>query len=94
MYQCSPEHVVGVSTLVQQVDPGAHIVRILAVGDKLQVEAAAAVNSDAVGVLKLDRMGKSDHEVRNNGQIRAKANLESTPIIERDKGSIRGLGAS
>ena len=62
--QCSPEHVVGVATLVQQVDPGAHIVRILAMGDKLQVEAAATVNSDAVGVLKLDRMRKSDHELR------------------------------
>ena len=70
MSQCSPEHVVGVASLVQQVDPGAHIVRILAMGDELQVEAAAAVNSDAVGVLKLDRMGKSEHKSRYNGQIR------------------------
>ena len=77
MSQCSPEHVVGVASLVQQVDPGAHIVRILAMGDKLQVEAAATVNSDAVGVLKLDRMGKSDHKY--NGQIRGLNDISPGP---------------
>ena len=51
-------------------------------GDELQVEAAAAVNSDAVGVLKLDRMGKSEHKSRYNGKIRG---YQSSEVKTRDK---------
>ena len=66
----SPEHVVVVAALVQQVDPGAHVVRVVAMGDELQVEAAAAVHTDAVGVLKLDLIDQSDPESRDNEPIR------------------------
>ena len=75
MTHSSPEHVVGVAALVQQVDPGAHIVRILAVGDELQVKTALAVNIYAIGVLKLDRIYQLDHESRYNGQIKSEAKV-------------------
>ena len=42
------------AALIQQVDPGADIVRVLAMGDKLEVKDAAAIHSDAVIVPKLD----------------------------------------
>ena len=58
MSESWPEHVVVVAALVQQIDPGADIVRVLAMGEKLEIKAAAAaaVHSDAVIVLKLDWM--------------------------------------
>ena len=54
MSESSPEHVVVVAAFIQQVDPGADVVRVLAMGEKLEIKAAAAVHSDAVIVLKLD----------------------------------------
>ena len=54
MSESSPEHVVVVAAFIQQVDPGADVVRVLAMGDELEVKAAAAIHSDAVIVLKLD----------------------------------------
>ena len=77
----SPEHVIVVPALVQQVDPGAHIVRVVAMGDKLQVEAAAAVHTDAVGVLELDEIDQSDPESRDNDQSEAKVRDEG-PMID------------
>ena len=61
-----PEHVVAVASLVQQVDPGAHVVRILAVGYELEVEASATVHTDAVGALELEQIDPSDYEFRDN----------------------------
>ena len=54
MSESSPEHVVVVAAFIQQVDPGADVVRVLAMGDEFEVKTAAAIHSDAVIVLKLD----------------------------------------
>ena len=53
-----PEHVIVFAALVKKIDPGADIVRVLAMGDKLEVKATAAIHSDAVIVLKLDWMDR------------------------------------